>query len=101
MCLPTAVKSFLIFSLGSAVRGIPFFRSAQEDVMVPLTNSLSFFVGIDFDAQERAIFYSDTSRNIIYKQKIDGTGEKVHFVCMYVHIWPVFKNTTNALGNTL
>ncbi|XP_058520574.1 low-density lipoprotein receptor-related protein 2 [Ochotona princeps] len=72
-----AVKSFLIFSLGSAVRGIPFFRSAQEDVMVPLTNSLSFFVGIDFDAQERAIFYSDTSRNMIYKQKIDGTGREI------------------------
>ncbi|KAM4859286.1 low-density lipoprotein receptor-related protein 2 [Thomomys bottae] len=71
-----AVKNFLIFSSQMAVRGIPFARSLQEDVMVPVTESLSFFVGIDYDARESTIFFSDTSKDIIYKQKIDGTGRE-------------------------
>ncbi|KAG8510408.1 Low-density lipoprotein receptor-related protein 2 [Galemys pyrenaicus] len=71
-----AVKSFLIFSSELSVRGIPFNLSTQEDVMVPVTGSPSFFVGLDFDAQENAIFFSDTSKDIIYKQKIDGTGRE-------------------------
>lgn len=44
--------------------------------MVPITGSPSFFVGIDFDAQHNTIFYSDLAKDIIYKQKIDGTGEE-------------------------
>lgn len=65
-----------MFSSEVAVRGIPFTISTQEDVMIPITGNPSFFVGIDFDAQENTIFFSDTSVDMIYKQKIDGTGEK-------------------------
>lgn len=72
-----AVKNFLLFSSKTAVRGIPFTLSTQEDVMVPVTGSPSFFVGIDFDAQHSTVFYSDLSKDIIYKQKIDGTGKEV------------------------
>lgn len=79
--LPTAVKNFLLFSSKTAVRGIPFTLSTQEDVMVPVTGSPSFFVGIDFDAQHSTVFYSDLSKDIIYKQKIDGTGEESVCVC--------------------
>lgn len=85
------LKSFLLFSSELAVRGIPFTHSTQEDVILPVTRSTSFYLGIDFDAHENAIFFSDTSQDIIYKQKIDGTGEKM-CVCMRarVHIFPVF-----------
>lgn len=67
--------------------------------MVPVTGNPSFFVGIDFDAQENTIFFSDTSIDMIYKQKIDGTGEKwlkKIFVCF------VFfnNNATNLFGKT-
>ncbi|KAM7316467.1 hypothetical protein ACRRTK_024198 [Alexandromys fortis] len=72
-----AVRNFLLFSSQSAVRGIPFTLSTQEDVMVPITGSPSFFVGIDFDAQYNTIFFSDLAKDIIYKQKIDGTGKEV------------------------
>lgn len=72
-----AVKQFLIFSSEVAVRGIPFTLSTQEDVMVPMTGNPSSFVGIDFDAQESTIFFSDTSKDMIFKQKIDGTGREV------------------------
>lgn len=67
-----------------AVRGIPFNISTQEDVMIPVTGNPSFFVGIDFDAQEKTLFFSDTSVDMIYKQKMDGTGEngfKIFMVC--------------------
>ncbi|XP_045414697.1 low-density lipoprotein receptor-related protein 2 [Lemur catta] len=71
-----AIRSFLIFSSQSAIRGIPFTLSTQEDVMVPVTGSPSNFVGIDFDAQNSTIFYSDISKHMIFKQKIDGTGRE-------------------------
>lgn len=78
---PPAVKQFLIFSSEVAVRGIPFTLSTQEDVMVPMTGNPSSFVGIDFDAQESTIFFSDTSKDMIFKQKIDGTGK--NGFCMF------------------
>nr|XP_012637337.1 low-density lipoprotein receptor-related protein 2 [Microcebus murinus] len=71
-----AISNFLIFSSQSAVRGIPFTLSTQEDVMVPVTGSPSFFVGIDFDTRNSTVFFSDTSKHMIFKQKIDGTGRE-------------------------
>ncbi|XP_021094201.1 low-density lipoprotein receptor-related protein 2 isoform X1 [Heterocephalus glaber] len=71
------LKNFLLFSSEWAVRGIPFTHSIQEDVILPVTGSPSFFLGIDFDAHENTIFFSDTSRDMIYKQKIDGTGREI------------------------
>ncbi|XP_072468338.1 low-density lipoprotein receptor-related protein 2 isoform X1 [Notamacropus eugenii] len=72
-----AVRQFLLFSSQLAVRGIPFNLSTQEDVIIPVTGSPSYFVGIDFYAQEDTIFFSDTTKDIIYKQKIDGTGREI------------------------
>ncbi|KAG8559732.1 hypothetical protein GDO81_017431 [Engystomops pustulosus] len=71
------VQKFLLFSSQLAVRGIPFNLSTQEDVILPITGAPSYFVGIDFDAQESSIFYSDTIKDMIYKQKIDGTGKEI------------------------
>ncbi|XP_059822369.1 low-density lipoprotein receptor-related protein 2a isoform X1 [Hypanus sabinus] len=68
---------FLLFSSQLAVRGIPFNVSTQEDVILPVTRNPSYFVGIDFDAAERTIFFSDTKNDLICKQKIDGTGREV------------------------
>lgn len=52
--------------------------------MVPITGSPSYFSGIDFDAQSSTIFFSDIAKDIIYKQKIDGTGEWGY---MYVDVF--------------
>eukprot|EP00079_Xenopus_tropicalis_P011186 XP_002936802.2 PREDICTED: low-density lipoprotein receptor-related protein 2 isoform X2 [Xenopus tropicalis] len=71
------VRKFLLFSSQLAVRGIPFNLSTQEDVIIPITGVPSYFVGIDFDAQDNAIFYSDTVKDMIYKQKTDGTGKEI------------------------
>lgn len=73
--LCAAVRQFLLFSSQLAVRGIPFNLSSQEDVILPITGSPSYFVGVDFSAEDDAIFFSDTAKDIIYKQRVDGTGE--------------------------
>nr|XP_042716703.1 low-density lipoprotein receptor-related protein 2 isoform X5 [Chrysemys picta bellii] len=72
-----AVQQFLLFSSQLAVRGIPFNLSTQEDVIIPVTGSPSYFVGIDFYAQDDTIFFSDTTRDIIYKQKTNGSGREI------------------------
>uniref|UniRef100_A0A672KQ36 Low-density lipoprotein receptor-related protein 2-like n=1 Tax=Sinocyclocheilus grahami TaxID=75366 RepID=A0A672KQ36_SINGR len=68
---------FLLFSSQLAVRGIPFNLSTQEDIILPITGTPSYFVGVDFSAADNSIFFSDTGKDIIYKQKIDGTGREV------------------------
>ncbi|XP_066544684.1 low-density lipoprotein receptor-related protein 2a isoform X1 [Amia ocellicauda] len=72
-----AVRQFLLFSCQLAVRGIPFNLSSQEDIILPVTGSPSYFVGVDFSAADETIFFSDTAKDIIYKQKVDGTGREV------------------------
>lgn len=73
----TAVRQFLLFSCRLAVRGIPFNLSSQEDIILPITGTPSYFVGVDFSAEEDTIFFSDTAKDIIYKQKVDGSGKDI------------------------
>ncbi|KTG44454.1 hypothetical protein cypCar_00026391, partial [Cyprinus carpio] len=72
-----SVRQFLLFSSQLAVRGIPFNLSTQEDIILPITGTPSYFVGVDFSAADNSIFFSDTVKDIIYKQKVDGTGREV------------------------
>ncbi|XP_016414141.1 low-density lipoprotein receptor-related protein 2-like [Sinocyclocheilus rhinocerous] len=72
-----SVRQFLLFSSQLAVRGIPFNLSTQEDIILPITGTPSYFVGVDFSAADNSIFFSDTGKDIIYKQKVDGTGREV------------------------
>lgn len=71
------MRHFLLFSSQLAVRGIPFNLSSQEDIILPITGSPSNFVAVDFSAEDDAIFFSDTAKDIIYKQNVDGTGERL------------------------
>lgn len=86
--LSVAVRQFLLFSSQLAVRGIPFNLSSQEDIILPVTGSPSYFVGVDFSAEDDAIFFSDTAKNMIYKQKVDGTGERLAS-CPSLIVWNV------------
>uniref|UniRef100_A0A672N2Y4 Low-density lipoprotein receptor-related protein 2-like n=1 Tax=Sinocyclocheilus grahami TaxID=75366 RepID=A0A672N2Y4_SINGR len=82
-----AVRQFLLFSSQLAVRGIPFNLSTQEDIILPITGTPSYFVGVDFSAADNSVFFSDTVKDIIYKQKIDGTGEyDKYFSCIFHHV---------------
>lgn len=95
--LSTAAERFLLFSSNLAVRGIPLTLSHQTEVILPVTGSSSIFLGIDFDAREKAIFFSDTKKNIIYRQKLDGTGENGFKVFFFFLVLSVFNNNTNHL----
>lgn len=75
----SAVRHFLLFSSELSVRGIPFNLSSQEDVILPITGAPSYFVGVDFSAEDDVIFFSDTAKDMIFKQKVDGTGK--HLLC--------------------
>uniref|UniRef100_A0A8C4QIE6 Low-density lipoprotein receptor-related protein 2 n=1 Tax=Eptatretus burgeri TaxID=7764 RepID=A0A8C4QIE6_EPTBU len=68
------LAEFLLFSSGIAVRGIPLVLSQQEDVILPIMRSHSFFVGLDFDATNNRVFVSDTISQTIFCQNLDGTG---------------------------
>uniref|UniRef100_A0A8C5B335 Low-density lipoprotein receptor-related protein 2 n=1 Tax=Gadus morhua TaxID=8049 RepID=A0A8C5B335_GADMO len=71
------VRQFLLFSSQLSVRGIPFNLSTQEDIILPITGPPSYFVGVDYSSADDAIFFSDTSKDIIYKQNVDGTGREI------------------------
>lgn len=88
--LSTAAERFLLFSSNLAVRGIPLTLSHQTEVILPVTGSSSIFLGIDFDAREKAIFFSDTKKNIIYRQKLDGTGENGFKVFFFSFLFCLF-----------
>lgn len=82
--LSSAVRHFLLFSSQLAVRGIPFNLSSQEDIILPVTGSPSYFIGVDFSAEDDVIFFSDTAKDMIFKQKVDGTGE--HLSCFLIAV---------------
>lgn len=73
------MRHFLLFSSQLAVRGIPFNLSSQEDIILPVTGSPSNFIGVDFSAEDDIIFFSDTAKDMIFKQKVDGTGKHLLF----------------------
>nr|XP_032807603.1 low-density lipoprotein receptor-related protein 2-like isoform X3 [Petromyzon marinus] len=71
------VQTFLLVSAMVSVRGIPLSPSRQEDVVLPVTWKPSYFVGVEFDAAHRSVFFSDSSKGSISRQNLDGTGRQV------------------------
>ena len=47
-----------------------------NDAIQPVVSRSARFVGLDFDAYEETIYYSDVILDVIYKVKIDGTGRE-------------------------
>ncbi|XP_078621857.1 low-density lipoprotein receptor-related protein 2-like isoform X1 [Branchiostoma floridae x Branchiostoma japonicum] len=72
----TRLDKFLLFSSRYAVRGIPLDPMQSVDAMMPVLGLRSFYIGMDFDVQERMIYYSDTNQDQIYRIKTDGTGKE-------------------------
>ncbi|XP_051792178.1 low-density lipoprotein receptor-related protein 2 [Erpetoichthys calabaricus] len=68
---------FLLFSSKNIIRGIPLDVSQQEDVMLPISATSSYFTGLDYDVQQETLYFSDIYNSRLYKAKIDGTGLEV------------------------
>ncbi|XP_022241765.1 low-density lipoprotein receptor-related protein 2-like [Limulus polyphemus] len=72
------VEEFLLYSHQKFVRGT-FLNSVGEsftDAMVPVVGKSARFVGLDFDARQNYIYYSDVILDVIYRIKTDGTEPK-------------------------
>ena len=58
------------------MRGVPLTSQIPYtvDAMVPVTGSSTNYVGLDFDAEEDYIYYSEVNRDVIMRIHPDGTG---------------------------
>ncbi|MBN3296498.1 LRP2 protein, partial [Amia calva] len=71
------LEEFLLVLSRPALRGIPLNVSKQEDVILPLTASPSFFSGVEFNAKEETIYFNDRNQRLIYKANSSGTGMQI------------------------
>lgn len=72
------VEEFLMYSQQKFVRGIILDQHSPgfTDAIVPVVSRSARFVGLDFNARNNYIFYSDVILDVIYKIKVDGTGKE-------------------------
>ncbi|XP_041123031.1 low-density lipoprotein receptor-related protein 2 [Polyodon spathula] len=71
------LAQFLLLASGTAVRGIPLNISLQEDVILPISATPSYFTGLDYDGALDTIYFNDLYKPLLYKAKVDGTGMEV------------------------
>ncbi|XP_015909717.1 low-density lipoprotein receptor-related protein 2 isoform X1 [Parasteatoda tepidariorum] len=71
------VEEFLLYAQQKFVRGVILNPVANgfADAMIPIVSKSARFVGLDFDAQQGFIYYSDVILDVIYRIKVDGTGQ--------------------------
>lgn len=72
------VEEFLMYSQQKFVRGLVLEPKLAgfTDAIVPVVSRSARFVGLDFNARNNYIFYSDVILDVIYKIKVDGTGKE-------------------------
>ncbi|CAH1789469.1 unnamed protein product [Owenia fusiformis] len=72
------IEKFIIFSSKTSIRGIPLGDPLGYtiDAMTPVLGDRSNFVGLDFDAHEKYIYFTDTRKDLIWRIHPDGTGKE-------------------------
>lgn len=50
------------------------------DAIAPVVGKSTNFVGLDYDAHEGYIYYSEVRKDLIYRRKADGSG-KSYLLC--------------------
>lgn len=73
------IESFLLYSQQKFVRGVILehqYPDSFSDAILPIVSRSARFVGLDFDAKNELIFYSDVILDVIYKIRPDGTGRE-------------------------
>ncbi|XP_043910917.1 low-density lipoprotein receptor-related protein 2-like [Protopterus annectens] len=68
------LSQFLLVTTYSSVRGIPLNISLQEDVILPITASSSYFSAVDYDVRQEVLYFNNLNNGVLYKARIDGTG---------------------------
>lgn len=70
------MNQFLVFATMSDLRRISVDTPDKTDVVIPLNKVMSA-VGIDFDAKNDMIYWTDTDMNVIKRAHWNGSHEKV------------------------
>ncbi|CAH2090686.1 unnamed protein product [Euphydryas editha] len=73
------VKEFLMYSQQRFIKGKvldPVIESFSE-AMLPIVSSRGRFVGLDFDARDEHIYYSDVLQDVIYRIHRNGTKKEI------------------------
>lgn len=84
------MSTFLLYSTSTELRRINMDPAAgldHSDSIIPLT-SIGHVIGLDFDAEEDFIYFSDTSCKTISRAKWDGTQERVTLPFLFLTLCP-------------
>jgi low density lipoprotein-related protein 2 len=73
------IYEFLIYSQHKFVKGqvLDPVTSSFTDAIVPVVSRSARFVGLDFDAYDNHIYYSDVLQDVIYRININGTNREI------------------------
>ena len=71
------IGEFLVFASQHTVRGIPtdYNPALNTDAFSPVTGANTNFVGLDYDASAGYFYYSEVRKDIIWRRRIDGSGQ--------------------------
>jgi len=71
------VKEFLLYSQQRFIKGrvLDPVMEGFADAIVPVVSRRARFVGLDFDFEDQAIYYSDVLQDVIYKSHVNGSGK--------------------------
>lgn len=72
----TDIDSLLIYARRVEIRGISINPEVRADKMLPITQLVNA-AGIDFDASDGLIFWSDVNKDSIYKVHKNGSGREL------------------------
>ncbi|CAB3367800.1 Hypothetical predicted protein [Cloeon dipterum] len=73
------VEDFLMYSQQRFIKGrvLEPVTEGFSDAILPVVSRRARFVGLDFDAREGMIYYSDVLQDVIYRIRTNGTGREI------------------------
>ncbi|KAL7294867.1 hypothetical protein TKK_0011791 [Trichogramma kaykai] len=76
-CVP--VQEFLMYSQQRFIKGrvLDPVTEGFSDAILPVVSRRARFVGLDYDAHEEYIYYSDVLQDVIYRVHQNGTGREI------------------------
>ncbi|XP_043484789.1 low-density lipoprotein receptor-related protein 2 [Leptopilina heterotoma] len=73
------VRQFLMYSQQRFIKGRVLDPAMEgfSDAILPVVSRRARFVGLDFDARDQYIYYSDVLQDVIYRVRQNGTGREI------------------------
>ncbi|XP_044735048.1 low-density lipoprotein receptor-related protein 2-like [Chrysoperla carnea] len=76
-CSP--IQEFLLYAEQKFIKGkiVKPVGNAFSEAILPIGTAHGRFIGLDFDAHEKYIYYSDVLQNVIYRVHLNGSSKEV------------------------